>query len=256
MSVTANRDVEIETLGFDATDGAMTFTLPVATDEANIGRILILKKTDSSTNAVTISGTIDGIASRKLTQQYEFIQIQSDGTTWGVVNSGIAAKAVGTANTGVTVKETSFGGIHQTVLTFTDLAVGSATGAANLAFGKLLYTLPASPAIQTIIGTHLDVALTGTVTIVGDTPDVGLGTTIGSGAVAVLGGTAAFENIVTGQTSGAISGSNSVQTSLNTPLQVLAAANKTIYLNVADGWAGTGDVTATGTVSILWTSIV
>lgn len=160
---------------------------------------------------------------------------------------------VGTAETGVTAVEAGFGSLHVTKLNFTDLAIGSAVGAANLAFGKLLYTLPAGS--QAIVGAVLDVALTGTVNIVADTPDVGIGTTIGSGAVAVLGGTAAFENILTGQTSGAISGSNSIAVSLNTPLYIDSSGAKTIHLNVADGWAGAGDVTATGDITLLWMTV-
>jgi len=164
---------------------------------------------------------------------------------------------VGTANTGVTAVERGDAVKHQTVLSFTDLAVGSAVGAANLAFGKLLYTLPAGA--QVISTVYMDVALTGTATIAGDTPDVGIGSVIGSGAVAVLGGTATFEDYITGQTSGAISGSNSVTVMSAATAGALtgislnaAASSKAIHLNVADGWAGAGDVTATGTVIINW----
>jgi len=87
---------------------------------------------------------------------------------------------VGTANTGVTATEEGNAAFHKTELTFTDLAIGSAVGAANLAFGKLLYTLPAGA--QFVKAVYINVALTGTVTIVGDTPEVGVGSVLGAGA--------------------------------------------------------------------------
>lgn len=162
---------------------------------------------------------------------------------------------VGTANTGVTAVERGDGRQHQTVLTFTNLAIGSSVGAANLAFGKLLYTLPAG--VQNYKVAYMNVTLTGTVNIVADTPDVGIGTVIGSGAVAVLGGTATFEDIITGQTSGAIDGTNAIIANDNTvDLFRLTGDAKTVHLNVADGWAGAGDVTATGTIVLEWSTIV
>ena len=162
---------------------------------------------------------------------------------------------VGTANTGVTAVENGDGKNHVTTLTFTDLTIGAAVGAANLAFGKLLYTLPAG--VQNYSVAYMDVTLTGTVTIAADTPDVGIGTVIGAGAVAVLGGTATFEDIITGQTSGAIDGTNAIIASDNTvDVFRLTADAKTVHLNVADGWAGAGTVTATGTIVIQWTTII
>lgn len=146
---------------------------------------------------------------------------------------------------------------HKTVLTLTDFAVGSATGAAALGFGSLIYTLPAGAQLSTIL--YMSVALTGTTTIVADTPDFGVGSVIATGVVSVLGGTATFEDYLTGQTSGAISGSN-VKTAMtgatagiHTGIALNASGStKTLFLNCADTWAGTGDVTATGTITLIW----
>ena len=167
---------------------------------------------------------------------------------------------IGAANTGVTASEGGDYVNHVTTLTFSGLAVGSAVGAADLAFGKLLYTLPAGA--QLVEAAYTNVALTGTVTIVGDTPDVGVGSVVASGAVAVLGGTATFEDYITGQTSGAISGSNSIEVASAATAGALTGISlnistsaKTVYLNCADGWAGAGDVTATGTVVLVWKTI-
>ncbi|MCP3682132.1 MAG: hypothetical protein GY861_05515 [bacterium] len=168
---------------------------------------------------------------------------------------------VGTANTGVTASEGGDYVNHVVTLTFTDLAVGSAVGAAALAFGKLLYTLPAGA--QLIDVAFMNLALTGTVTIVADTPDVGIGSVIGSGANATLNAVGATsEDYITGQTSGAISGSNSIEVAAVATAGALTgiALNlstdvKAIFLNVADTWAGAGDVTATGIVTISYKTL-
>jgi hypothetical protein len=114
-------------------------------------------------------------------------------------------------------------------------------GGANLAVGNLIYTLP--PGEILVRSAYMSVALTAADgNIDDDTPDVGLGTVIGSGAVAVLGGTATFENIITGQTATDCSGTATVATvSLDTALEIATAGAHTVHLNVADGWAADGE---------------
>jgi hypothetical protein len=169
------------------------------------------------------------------------------------------AGTVATA-TGLSVVEKGDAIYHKTILTLADFPVGSAVGAAALAFGALLYTLPAGAQLMDI--TYMSVALTGTVTIVADTPDFGIGSVVASGAVGVLGGTATFEDYITGQTSGAISGANTTTVMLGATAGIhtgialnVAASAKTIYLNCADTWAGAGDVTATGVIHIMWKQV-
>ena len=181
--------------------------------------------------------------------------------TLSAVPSGISVPSlrtsgsVGTAATGVTAVEYGDSRTHQTVLTL-DTVLPAIAGGASLGVGKLLYTLPAGAHI--IESAYMSVAITQTdANITADTPDVGLGTVIASGAVAVLGGTATFENIITGQTAADCDGEATVKTSIPTagvPLVIEAAGAKTIHLNVADGWAADGDAAAllTGTVVINW----
>ena len=165
-------------------------------------------------------------------------------------------KNVGTAGTGVTAVNYGDGYKNTAVLTL-DTTLPAIAGGASLAVGKLLYTLPTGAVI--IDSAYMSVAITQTEgNITADTPDVGIGTVIGSGAVAVLGGTATFENIITGQTATNCSGTATVKTSIPTaavPLVIETAGAKTIYLNVADGWAASGDSAAllTGTVVINYT---
>ena len=69
---------------------------------------------------------------------------------------------------------------------------------------------------------------------------MGLGTVIGSGAVATLDGTATFENILTGQTAADANGTATVKTALPTagvPFIIESGDAHTLHFNVADAWA-------------------
>lgn len=137
----------------------------------------------------------------------------------------------------------------------TDTVLPAIAGGANLAVGKKLITFPAG--VIRVYGAYMNLAITQTEgNIDADTPDGGLGTTIGSGAVAVLGGTAAFENILTGQTFNDCDGTAEV-VQVATDLLIAAADSHDVYFNVADGWAASGDAGALlqGTCSILWSKL-
>jgi hypothetical protein len=73
-----------------AAGGAFTITLPTAV--GNTGRLFIVKKTDSSANAVTVKGNgselIDGANTSLLSTQYQCLEIYSNGTNWSTVSSG------------------------------------------------------------------------------------------------------------------------------------------------------------------------
>lgn len=158
---------------------------------------------------------------------------------------------VGAAATGVTATEYGDGATHRTVLAV-NTTLPAIAGGANLGVGKLLYTLPAGAII--VEGAYMSLAITQTQgNITADTPDGGLGTTIASGAVALLSGTAAFENVLTGQTFNDCNGTAEVKT-VTATLVVESGDAHTVYFNVADGWAASGDAAATltGTVVLLW----
>ncbi len=68
----------------DATAGNVTITLP-AVAAAGSGQVYTVKKTDSSSNSVTISpasGTIDGAATLVLSSQYHSVQLATNATNW------------------------------------------------------------------------------------------------------------------------------------------------------------------------------
>lgn len=160
---------------------------------------------------------------------------------------------IGVAGTGTTAVEYGDGYQHTTVLTV-DSVLPAITGGVDQATGKLLYTLPAGACI--INNAYMSMAITQSEShINADTPDIGLGTTIGSGANATLDavGTDA-ENILTGQTATNCTGTPNIKTVADQVLVVEAGDNHTVYFNAADGWAADGDTAAVleGTVVLHW----
>jgi len=157
-----------------------------------------------------------------------------------------ATPATGT----ITVNETGVDSSRITTIDIADLSLIVTTNA-NKGDGKLLYTLPAGDIIIKSASIALGIDGTGSANAA-DTPDLGLGTVVASGSVAVLSGTATFENIMTGQTVSACDGTVQLA-SVNTILTIASSAAHTIYLNIADGWAGVdAGMLATGRVVIEW----
>lgn len=177
----------------------------------------------------------------------------------GVIVDGVQMKdgyivdSQGTANTGVTAVTYGGGKDFVTVLTVDVTNAVDVADNAALADGYLLYTFPAGPIAVSAATMSMALTLAEDTTA---TPDVGLGTTVASGAVSVLGGTAAFENILTGQTAADANGTATVKTVVNQPLAIESAGAHTVYFNIADTWADTAGTDLTGdiagTVVIKW----
>lgn len=62
----------------DCTSNAITVTLPTAT----AGITVSVKKMDATPNALTVTGTIDGVVNPSITAQYQTIDLIADGTKW------------------------------------------------------------------------------------------------------------------------------------------------------------------------------
>lgn len=162
---------------------------------------------------------------------------------------------VGTSGAGATVSEQGDSIHHKTVITLAT-TLPAIVGGTSLAVGNLIYTFPAG--VINVRATHMNVAVKQTEgNITSDTPDGGIGTVLANGAVAVLGGTATFENLLTGQTFDDCDGTAEVKT-VATSLVIESADAHTVHFNIADGWAASGDAAAilTGTVIIEWDFIV
>lgn len=169
-----------------------------------------------------------------------------------------------TVTTGATtsISQHLFNGIdHMVTLTLTNFSLGTTGDAAALAIGASLISFPTGTLVngESIVGTFSAVGNDYTNVIV-----FGLGTTIASGAVGVLSGTATFEAAMAGNTSGALaaSGANSVIAitapgTTGTAGRNVRLATTTpgtaVFFNAAATWtnvAVAGALTFTGTVSV------
>ena len=87
----------------DASAGAFNVTL-LAPHLAS-GRPVTIKKSDDSVNAITLVGTIDGVANRTLDAPDDSVVIQSDGTEW--FRPMLTASGAANAFTSITVTATT-----------------------------------------------------------------------------------------------------------------------------------------------------
>jgi hypothetical protein len=186
----------------------------------------------------------------------------STGSKAAILNAGgdlVTASNVGVADSSsVVAVEYGDGFHHITVLTLTAHIVGTPGAGANLAFGSTLYTFPAGTHVH--YTTYSNIGLTAG-TQQDDTPDVGVGSVVASGANATLNGTT-NEDYITGQTwASTLDGTAEIDGPLGASAGVLtgislnaAADSKKLILNAADGWHAsiTGNLTAAGTVIIVW----
>jgi hypothetical protein len=70
----------------NASSTAVTVTLP---SSPNVGLAITVVKIDSSTNAVTVSGSIENVTSKSLTSQYQKLSLIFDGIVWLDIGSGL-----------------------------------------------------------------------------------------------------------------------------------------------------------------------
>lgn len=89
-----------------STDGAYAATLPSSSDAGN-GATVFFKKTDSSTNAITItragSDTIDGATTKAMDTQYDVVGVVSNGVSaWHVITTEAPATFTGDSGSGGT----------------------------------------------------------------------------------------------------------------------------------------------------------
>ena len=172
-----------------------------------------------------------------------------------ITQTQIEPTNIGTAATGVTALEYGDQFNHVTKLTVST-TLPAIAGGANLGVGVLIYTLPTGACL--IEGSQASITLTAADgNIDADTPEVGIGTVIASGAVTALNGTATFENILTGQVATNCSGTATVKGASATAgvlLEITSAGAHTIYINVADGWAASGETACpvTATIYLFW----
>lgn len=178
----------------------------------------------------------------------------------------LTSTSVGTVTTAATTvaEEHGDGLSHVTKLTFTAFAVGTSDNGAALASGAKFYTLPAGAIV--IDGCALVGSLTGAMTTKTDTPEVGIGTVIGSGVAATLSTT--MEDIVDGGAAGLIGGASiapdvngttfakGMLTTSAQGVYIATSGGKShdLFLNIADTWVAeaAAAVTFTGVITLKW----
>ena len=185
--------------------------------------------------------------------------MRASGAEWVIGGALVSGKNNGAVTTAATTKVKEYGdGLnHTTVLTLASFVVGTSGDNTSKAIGASLYTLPAGAVI--VDNSHVSVGLTLADAVQTDTPELGIGTAVGTGAVATIGAVSAgAENIFEGTATANVSGTALVGTKLPTaavPLIVASGDSHVLYLNAAVAWAdltAPATVTATGTVTINW----
>ena len=162
--------------------------------------------------------------------------------------------AVGTAAPGFEPTHYTADGYHYITKLSVNKAFPAIVGGTNLGLGLLAYTFPTG--VQLVKFAGINIGLTQTEgNVNADTPDLGLGTVIAVGAVATL-TTGTWEDILTGQAMNNCTGTKEVISLVVPDAGIVSATGdfKTMYLNIADGWAASGDVAllASGEIWIDW----
>lgn len=169
---------------------------------------------------------------------------------------------VGAAPGGTCVAAEYGNGILQkTVLTLTNFDVGDSADNAALALGALIYTLPAG--VIVIEACHIAVGVTIDDAVQTDTPEIGVGNVVASGANATLGAApAGSENVFEGTAMADVAGTVFTDTkgpTAGVPLILAAGDAHTLYLNLADTWAdltAAAELLASGTIVLLWRFVI
>lgn len=183
-------------------------------------------------------------------------------TNGGIVSTFNAGTAPAPAAGTITAKEYGDGKHHITVLTLAAARV-DAVAAAALAIGVQIYELPAGVQFYQVTDVRLAFDNDDS-SCDADDPVYGIGSVIGSGAVVVLNATATFMDYFTELTStncdgtyGAIAGPVAPTAGFATGAIALNAvgAEKSIFLNCAETWTGTTNITVTGTITLVWDTL-
>ena len=163
--------------------------------------------------------------------------------------------SVGTAGSGVTVNEYLIAGDDGTIgaVHMTNLFIAAGTSVvttpdtASLAQGTLIYTFPAGQIIVKRVYGDFGLDINDAANIA-DTPEVGLGTVIASGAIAVLNGSTMEDIWGPHVAAGCDTEADATDAGqfVTVPNLIIAGAGAhTVHFNVADNWgngAGTQDV--------------
>lgn len=188
------------------------------------------------------------------------------GTAVNATGNLLTDQGLGTVTGLVVAEEHGDSLYHVTKLTLTAFALGTSADNASLGIGNKFYTFPAGTIEieeATIVG-----GITAAISITTNTPEVGIGTVIASGAVSVLSGTATFEDVIDGNLSGVggdtvapnVAGGAFYKNMAGAPTLIKTSGGKArdLFLNCAAAWAdvaAAGAVTFTGVITLKWRKV-
>ncbi len=191
-------------------------------------------------------------------------RVGADSAFLGASLGALTRGAVGTAGTSIAALEMGEGTLRRTILKVTTpISVVTTPHSESLGDGILVYTFPAGQIIlhdvYGDVGLEIDDA-----SLIGDTPEVALGGTLTTGAVATVGASNVTDeniwgpHVAAGCDVGATVGDAGQWVSAKDVI-IAAAADHTVYFNCAYGWssgANTKDLfLQTGRFVIDWTLI-
>ncbi len=241
------------TASLDAGGSGQEGDIDVFPPTANKGKGKFKAKDNTGDTTTTIE-----IAAQAAAQTYTIPDVGAD--VEFVMQKGVSATENETnkgTSAATSVKEYGDGLSHVTVLTATALAMGdTVTSAASKAVGDLIYTFPAGHILVEAVFVDIIVNPAGAENDA-VVADVGVGTTIGVGAVDVLSGTAGFEDFMTGQAV-TVDSSNVLTTVKEStgggPMYISDTDDRTLHINAAAAWqnAASATIDYTGTVVLIW----
>lgn len=162
--------------------------------------------------------------------------------------------ALGTTGVGVVADHFTVDGYHIMTRLTLDAVFPAIAGGAALGVGLLTYTFPTG--VHRLLAGRMKLGLTAVDgNIAGDTPELSLGDTIVTGAVATM-STGDWENLLTAQVAvcdGTVEDKAILQVTAGHLLNE-AAGKKGVFLNVADTWASGGETALpiTGEIWLDW----
>lgn len=203
---------------------------------------------DSNDGIYTVSSVaFDGTNTKITVVETPTANASASGYTWidvAEANTAPSSYSPGVAATGVTATHYSSDGKNfVTKLTVAQTDAFTVADNAALADGSLLYTFPAGA--YAVSSVKMDLAVTLAEDTAQAAADLGLGSVVGSGAVAILSGTPTFEDYLTGQTPADCNGTSTLKTVSSTKV-VEAADAHTLYANIAATWNDTAGADLTG----------
>lgn len=213
------------------------------TESFDSTKILMLRNNQNTAGIPILAGTAEFVYVKDDGRDDYYTVTESVAYITNATGGAGAPLNFGTAAAGVVATEYGSGLYHQTVLTYASFVKAIATAA--LAHGKLGYTFPEGGII--IHGGTLDVTMAAPASVI--TPDIGIGTVIGSTAVADLGSVGATaEDILDGFAGTAIAPTGGQTVKVWKPeADVTNMEGETtaipLFFNFAETWITTENIT-------------